>query len=70
MGFVCAETSMYRARMSADNPCSSITIRQRSLCLAILYQLFRETVCDARDIDEDSKENLNTLPVRLGKRGR
>lgn len=67
MGFVCAETSMYHACVNSNTTCSFIDVRQRSLCLAILYQFFRETVCDTRDIDEDSKENLNTLPVLLGK---
>jgi 4-hydroxybenzoate polyprenyltransferase len=33
----------------------------------MLYQFFRETSCDVRDIPEDTKEGLNTLPVKLGK---
>lgn len=39
----------------------------RSLCLAILYEFFRETTCDIRDVEEDSKTGMRTLPIRLGK---
>lgn len=58
---------MYHACIN-DTRCPSLAVRQRYLSLVILYQFVRETVCDARDIEEDSKENLNTLPILLGKR--
>lgn len=48
--------------------CSDASLRRRSFYLAILYQYFRETSCDVRDIAEDTKEGLATLPVKLGKR--
>lgn len=50
-----------------DFKCSEESIRGRSFYLAILYQFFRETSCDIRDIAEDTKEGLETLPVKLGK---
>ncbi|KLJ10738.1 hypothetical protein EMPG_13881 [Blastomyces silverae] len=43
------------------------SLQTRSLCLAILYQFFRETACDIRDIAEDTEDGMKTLPVRLGK---
>jgi len=50
-----------------DFQCSDNALRSRSFQLACLYQFLRETACDARDIDEDTEEGLNTLPVKLGK---
>ncbi|KAK2768267.1 hypothetical protein FQN54_000119 [Arachnomyces sp. PD_36] len=61
------ESNDQRSEITNSRRCSSITVQQRSLGLAILYQFIRETVCDTRDIDEDSKEKLNTLPVLLGR---
>lgn len=69
MGYVTADTSMFYFCHARDSPppCSEHTLRTRSLCLAILYQFFRETACDTRDISEDAKDGMKTLPVRLGK---
>lgn len=53
---------------SDDSPCSHETLRARSFQLACLYQFFRETTCDVRDIKEDAVEGLATLPVMLGKK--
>jgi 4-hydroxybenzoate polyprenyltransferase len=50
-----------------ESRCSHIRLRTRSFYLAILYQFFRETSCDIRDMAEDAKEGLKTLPVKLGK---
>ncbi|KAH7395905.1 hypothetical protein BKA64DRAFT_674923 [Cadophora sp. MPI-SDFR-AT-0126] len=47
--------------------CSDESIRWKSVQLACLYQFLRETACDVRDIDEDTREGLHTLPVKLGK---
>lgn len=47
--------------------CSDKALQIRSFLLACLYQFLRETACDVRDIDEDTKEGLITLPVKLGK---
>lgn len=68
MGYVGAETSMYHVCMNGSVPCASLDLQQRSLNVSILYQFIRETVCDIRDIGEDSQEKLTTLPVLLGKR--
>ena len=47
--------------------CSEPSLREGSLGLAMLYQFFRETVCDTRDIAEDKEEGMHTLPIRLGR---
>ena len=67
MGYVTAGTSMFFFCHSADAHCTGQSLRTRSLCLAILYQFFRETSCDVRDIAEDKRDGMKTLPVRLGK---
>lgn len=51
----------------AESQCSDRNLLRRSFYLAVLYEFFRETSCDVRDIAEDTKEGLKTLPVRLGK---
>jgi 4-hydroxybenzoate polyprenyltransferase len=66
MGYVTADTSMFYFCYK-DAHCNEYSLRTRSLCLAVLYQFFRETACDIRDIEEDSKHDMKTLPVRLGK---
>lgn len=51
--------------------CSPKDVRLRSLAYSVLYNFLRETVCDARDIAEDEKEGVMTLPIALGgRRGR
>ncbi|EGE81028.2 hypothetical protein BDDG_03969 [Blastomyces dermatitidis ATCC 18188] len=50
------------------------TVLSRALIIAyifpnaqsVLYQFFRETTCDIRDIAEDTEDGMKTLPVRLG----
>jgi len=66
MGYVTADTSMFYF-CYRDGKCNEPSLRTRSLCLAVLYQFFRETACDIRDIEEDTKHDMKTLPVRLGK---
>lgn len=68
MASVCAEASMAFYCTPSDSHCADESLRRKSFYLAILYQFFRETSCDVRDIAEDAKEGLETLPVRLGKR--
>ena len=67
MGYVSAHTATYFFCNQADVQCNGLSYQRRSLYLAILYQFFRETACDVRDIEEDERENLKTIPVRLGK---
>ncbi|KAH8817504.1 hypothetical protein F5884DRAFT_853918 [Xylogone sp. PMI_703] len=67
MSSVTASASMAYYCRQAESQCSDITLRTRSFYLAVLYNFFRETSCDMRDIAEDAKEGLHTLPVRLGK---
>ena len=68
MGYFTADAAMFHYCHERAALCSRGSLRARSLCLAILYHFFRETVNDARDIGEDSQNNLKTLPMRLGKR--
>jgi 4-hydroxybenzoate polyprenyltransferase len=68
MASVCADASMAYFCRQAESQCSDRNLRRRSFSLAVLYEFFRETSCDVRDIAEDAKEGLHTLPVRLGKR--
>ncbi|RYP26643.1 hypothetical protein DL768_011613 [Monosporascus sp. mg162] len=63
-----SDTSMFYFCHGKDTLCNGQSLRTRSLCLAVLYQFFRETACDTRDIAEDTKDGMKTLPVRLGKR--
>ena len=67
MASVCADASMAYICRSDESRCSDASLRRRSFYLAVLYQFFRETSCDIRDIAEDAKEGLQTLPVKLGK---
>ena len=67
MGYVTADTSMFYFCHNKSGHCTDLSIRTRSLCLAVLYQFFRETACDTRDTAEDAKDGMQTLPVRLGK---
>ncbi|KAE9378694.1 hypothetical protein N431DRAFT_553103 [Stipitochalara longipes BDJ] len=67
MASVCAEASMAYYCRQAESQCSDKNLRRRSFYLAVLYEFFRETACDMRDIAEDAKEGLQTLPVKLGK---
>lgn len=69
MGYVTAATSMTYFCHAKDAQCTDVSIRSRSLALAVLYHFFRETACDTRDIADDAKEGMKTLPVRLGKNG-
>lgn len=67
MASVCADASMVYYCRQDESQCSDIKLRTRSFYLAVLYQFFRETSCDIRDMSEDAKEGLETLPVKLGK---
>jgi 4-hydroxybenzoate polyprenyltransferase len=67
MATVCAEASMAYCCRQDEFQCADRDLRARSFYLAVLYQFFRETSCDIRDIPEDTKEGLRTLPVKLGK---
>ncbi|OJD26188.1 hypothetical protein ACJ73_02434 [Blastomyces percursus] len=66
MGCVTAGSSMFHV-CQKDVQCTDQSLQTRSLCLSILYQFFRETACDIRDIAEDTEDGMETLPVRLGK---
>lgn len=67
MAYVTADTTMFYLCHDKNSQCTEQSIRTRSLCLAVLYQFFRETACDARDIADDIRDGMRTLPVRLGK---
>ncbi|KAK7415564.1 hypothetical protein QQX98_005810 [Neonectria punicea] len=67
MASVCAHASMAYYCRQDESQCSDTNLQMRSFYLAVLYQFFRETSCDVRDITEDAKEGLQTLPVKLGK---
>ncbi|KAF4456165.1 hypothetical protein F53441_1649 [Fusarium austroafricanum] len=67
MATVCADASMAYCCRQDDLPCADRGLRTRSFYLAVLYQFFRETACDIRDIPEDTKEGIKTLPVKFGK---
>ena len=67
MAYVTVDTSIiYFCSGSTTTQCSKLPFRSECLDLAILYQFFRETVCDVRDIAEDTKDGMETLPIRLG----
>lgn len=56
MAYVTVDTSMgYMCSGSTTTHCSESSFRGECLGLAILYQIFRETVCEARDIAEDTE---------------
>ncbi|PVH84681.1 hypothetical protein DL98DRAFT_610086 [Cadophora sp. DSE1049] len=67
MASVCAQASMAYYCQREGFHCSDESLQWRSIQLACLYQFLRETACDVRDIDEDTREGLRTLPVKLGK---
>ena len=72
MGYVTADTSTFyfchdKATATSSSCIATATLQARSLALAVLYQFFRETACDVRDIAEDARDGMRTLPVRLGK---
>lgn len=71
MAYVSVDTASYHACTTNHLQCSasSRSIQLRALGLAVLYIFIRETVDDTRDVEEDTAEKLNTLPVRLGKTG-
>ncbi|KND93730.1 hypothetical protein TOPH_01647 [Tolypocladium ophioglossoides CBS 100239] len=69
MGYITADTGMFYFCHGKDAQCTEQSLRTRSLCLAVLYQFFRETACDIRDVDEDRRDGMKTLPVRMGRRG-
>jgi 4-hydroxybenzoate polyprenyltransferase len=58
MNYCCRQEQLY---------CGDRNLRRRCFLLAVLYNFIRETSCDLRDMEEDAKEGLQTLPVRLGK---
>tara|TARA_R110002060_G_scaffold25697_3_gene35212 strand:- start:340 stop:798 length:459 start_codon:yes stop_codon:yes gene_type:complete len=67
MASVCAQASMAHYCHREGFHCSDESVRWKSVQLACLYQFLRETACDVRDIEEDTREGLRTLPVKLGK---
>ena len=48
--------------------CTESSLRTKTILVTAIYQFIRETACDIRDIEEDTKYDMKTLPVRLGKR--
>ncbi|KAH7360213.1 hypothetical protein BKA65DRAFT_473374 [Rhexocercosporidium sp. MPI-PUGE-AT-0058] len=68
MASVSAQASIAYYCQTSGYKCSDEALQTKSVQLACLYQFLRETACDVRDIDEDTKEGLVTLPVKLGKR--
>jgi 4-hydroxybenzoate polyprenyltransferase len=69
MAYVTVDTSVvYFCSSSTTTQCSEPSLRSQSLGLAILYQFLRETVCDTRDIAEDTQDGMKTLPIRLGRK--
>ncbi|EED13312.1 hypothetical protein TSTA_058010 [Talaromyces stipitatus ATCC 10500] len=73
MAYVTAETSMVYFSTggkgtTAPTQFPDQSLHNRSLGLAILYQFFRETVCDTRDIADDTQAEMRTLPIRIGKK--
>jgi hypothetical protein len=67
MATVCAEASMNYYCRKTEFYCGDRALQRRCFLLAVLYNFIRETSCDLRDMAEDAKEGLQTLPVRLGK---
>ncbi|KIL93917.1 hypothetical protein FAVG1_02479 [Fusarium avenaceum] len=67
MATVTAESSISYYCRQDNVQCHDKDLRMRTFYLVVLYQFFRETSCDVRDIPEDKKEGLKTLPVKLGK---
>ena len=66
MASVCVHSSLAYS-CHGSSTCTETQLHARSFYLAVLYQFFRETSCDVRDISEDEKEGIRTLPVKLGK---
>lgn len=67
MGYVDADVASYHACLANPGFCRPDEIQMRTLAFSCLYNWVRETVFDTRDIDEDVKEKLHTLPVTLGR---
>jgi 4-hydroxybenzoate polyprenyltransferase len=68
MAYVTVDTSMVYFCSGGTTPqCSELSLRGECLGLAILYQFFRETVCDTRDIYDDLQDGMKTLPISLGR---
>lgn len=67
MTYVTAETSMFYFCHNRGQ-CTESSLRTKTLLVTAIYQFIRETACDIRDIEEDTKYDMKTLPVRLGKR--
>lgn len=49
--------------------CPDLSVRRQAEAYCLLYSFIRETVYDARDVDEDLEEGLVTLPIAFGRRG-
>ena len=68
MGIITVDTSIHHiCHQDKTQTCNDSSIQLRSLGIAILYQFFRETACDVRDVQEDTRDKISTLPVRLGR---
>lgn len=67
MATVCAEASMNHYCRQTEFYCGDRALQRRCFLLAVLYNFIRETSCDLRDMADDAKEGLQTLPVRLGR---
>ena len=67
MGIITSDTPMFFYCHDKNSVCSDSSIRTKAQLLAILYQFFRETVCDVRDMEEDIRDGMDTLPIRLGR---
>lgn len=46
--------------------CTIESQRRKAVAYSILYSFIRESVFDARDIDEDTVENVSTMATYLG----
>lgn len=56
---------VYFCSGSTTTQCSEQPFRGECLGLAILYQFFRKTIYDARDVVKDTEDRIKTLPIRL-----
>lgn len=69
MAYVTVDTSIaYSCNGGTTTQHSESSVHSKSLGLAILYQFFRETACDVRDVAEDARDRMKTLPIRLGRK--
>ncbi|CAJ2509078.1 Uu.00g141040.m01.CDS01 [Anthostomella pinea] len=48
--------------------CSSMVVPRKAMAYGALYSFVRETVYDARDIEEDNQQGTATLPTAIGLR--